>query len=92
MKPLLISKNTTLIIAIMGALISIFGAWIRIYQFSNNFIPNSTIFLSIGLVMSLIAWFVVFYDIMLNPLRNKFLWIIGMFFASLITVIFYLLR
>ena len=48
--------------------------------------------LSISIVFTLLAIFVVLLDIIKNPIKNKFLWIVPLFFTGNIVTIIYLIN
>ena len=51
-----------------------------------------SIFLSMGLVLSFVIWFIVFFDILHYPVHNKTFWVISIFVLPYITLIVYLFR
>lgn len=54
------------------------------------FTPN--FLLSISIVFTLLAIFVVLLDIIKNPIKNKFLWIIPLLFVGNIVAMIYLMN
>lgn len=54
------------------------------------FTPN--LVLSISIVFTLLANFVVLLDIIKNPIKNKFLWIIPLLFVGNIVAMIYLIN
>ena len=54
------------------------------------FTPN--LVLSISIVFTLLAIFVVLLDIIKNPIKNKFLWIIPLLFVGNIVSMIYLIN
>ncbi len=54
------------------------------------FTPN--LLLSISIVFTLLAIFVVLLDIIKNPIKNKFLWIIPLLFVGNIVSMIYLIN
>lgn len=53
---------------------------------------NYKIPLIIGLIMSLIAWLYVFYDISSNSINNKPFWLLSMFIFPSVAPIIYLIK
>lgn len=92
MKPLLLNKKVALTFAIIGLVLLVIGAFLKITHWSFNGIAAGTLLLPIGVILHGIAWFVVLYDLIVNPIRNKVLWFLGMIFMHNITVILYLIN
>ena len=90
-KPLLFPRKKLLIAAIGIFILLPLGGLMKINHWELEFL-NGSIVLSIGIILHIILFFIVLYDIIINPLRNKFLWLIGMLFFSSITMIFYLIN
>ena len=89
--PLLIPKNIILPISILGFIFTVIGTLLKLSHWSFGiFTPN--LVLSISMVFSLFAIFVVLLDIIKNPLKNKFLWIIPLLFLGNIISIIYLIN
>ena len=89
--PLLIPKNIILPISILGFIFTVIGTLLKLSHWSFGiFTPN--LLLSISMVFSLFAIFVVLLDIIKNPLKNKFLWIIPLLFLGNIISIIYLIN
>ena len=89
--PLLIPKNIILPISILGFIFTVIGTLLKLSHWSFGiFTPN--LVLSISIVFTLLAIFVVLLDIIKNPLKNKFLWIIPLLFLGNIISIIYLIN
>ena len=88
---LLIPKNIILPISILGFIFTVIGSLLKLYHWSFGiFTPN--LLLSISMVFSLFAIFVVLLDIIKNPIKNKFLWIIPLLFVGNIVAMIYLMN
>lgn len=88
---LLIPKNIILPISILGLILTVIGTLMKLNHWSFGiFTPN--LLLSISMVFSLFAIFVVLLDIIKNPIKNKFLWIIPLLFIGNIVAIIYLIN
>ena len=88
---LLIPKNIILPISILGFIFTVIGTLLKLSHWSFGiFTPN--LVLSISIVFSLFAIFVVLLDIIKNPIKNKFLWIIPLLFAGNIVSMIYLIN
>ena len=89
--PLLIPKNIILPISILGFIFTVIGTLLKLSHWSFGiFTPN--LVLSISIVFTLLAIFVVLLDIIKNPIKNKFLWIIPLLFVGNIISIIYLIN
>ena len=89
--PLLITKNIILPISILGFIFTVIGTLLKLSHWSFGiFTPN--LVLSISIVFTLLAIFVVLLDIIKNPIKNKFLWIIPLLFIGNIVAIIYLMN
>ena len=89
--PLLIPKNIILPISILGFIFTVIGTLLKLSHWSFGiFTPN--LVLSISIVFTLIAIFVVLLDIIKNPIKNKFLWIIPLLFVGNIVSMIYLIN
>ena len=89
--PLLIPKNIILPISILGFIFTVIGTLLKLSHWSFGiFTPN--LVLSISIVFTLLAIFVVLLDIIKNPLKNKFLWIIPLLFLGNIISMIYLIN
>ena len=89
--PLLIPKNIILPISILGFIFTVIGTLLKLSHWSFGiFTPN--LVLSISIVFSLLAIFVVLLDIIKNPIKNKFLWIIPLLFVGNIVSMIYLIN
>ena len=89
--PLLIPKNIILPISILGFIFTVIGTLLKLSHWSFGiFTPN--LVLSISIVFSLFAIFVVLLDIIKNPIKNKFLWIIPLLFVGNIVAMIYLMN
>ena len=89
--PLLIPKNIILPISILGFIFTVIGTLLKLSHWSFGiFTPN--LVLSISIVFTLLAIFVVIIDITRNPLKNKFLWIIPLLFVGNIVSMIYLIN
>ena len=89
--PLLIPKNIILPISILGFIFTVIGTLLKLSHWSFGiFTPN--LVLSISIVFTLLAIFVVLLDIIKNPIKNKFLWIIPLLFVGNIVAIIYLMN
>ena len=89
--PLLIPKNIILPISILGFIFTVIGTLLKLSHWSFGiFTPN--LVLSISIVFTLLAIFVVLLDIIKNPIKNKFLWIVPLFFTGNIVTIIYLIN
>ena len=89
--PLLIPKNIILPISILGFIFTVIGTLLKLSHWSFGiFTPN--LVLSISIVFTLLAIFVVLLDIIKNPIKNKFLWIIPLLFLGNIISIIYLIN
>jgi hypothetical protein len=88
---LLIPKNIIFPISILGFIFTVIGTLLKLSHLSFGiFTPN--LVLSISMVFSLFAIFVVLLDIIKNPLKNKFLWIIPLLFVGNIVSMIYLMN
>lgn len=88
---LLIPKNIILPISIMGFVLTFIGTLFKLSHWHFGFItPN--VFLSVSIVFSLLSIFVVLLDIIKNPIKNKFLWIIPLLFVGNLVSIIYLIN
>ena len=89
--PLLIPKNIILPISILGFIFTVIGTLLKLSHWSFGiFTPN--LVLSISIVFTLLAIFVVLLDIIKNPIKNKFLWIIPQLFVGNIVSMIYLIN
>ena len=89
--PLLIPKNIILPISILGFIFTVIGTLLKLSHWSFGiFTPN--LVLSISIVFTLLAIFVVLLDIIKNPIKNKFLWIIPLLFVGNLVAIIYLIN
>ena len=89
--PLLIPKNIILPISILGFIFTVIGTLLKLSHWSFGiFTPN--LVLSISIVFTLLAIFVVLLDIIKNPIKNKFLWIIPLLFVGNIVAMVYLIN
>lgn len=89
--PLLIPKNIILPISILGFIFTVLGTLLKLSHWSFGiFTPN--LVLSISIVFTLLAIFVVLLDIIKNPIKNKFLWIIPLLFVGNIVSMIYLIN
>ena len=88
---LLIPKNIILPISILGFIFTVIGTLLKLSHWSFGiFTPN--LVLSISIVFTLLAIFVVLLDIIKNPIKNKFLWIIPLLFVGNIVSMIYLIN
>ena len=88
---LLTPKNIILPISILGFIFTVIGTLLKLSHWSFGiFTPN--LLLSISMVFSLFAIFVVLLDIIKNPIKNKFLWIIPLLFVGNIVAMIYLMN
>lgn len=88
---LLIPKNIILPISILGFIFTVIGTLLKLSHLSFGiFTPN--LVLSISIVFTLLAIFVVLLDIIKNPIKNKFLWIIPLLFVGNIVSMIYLIN
>lgn len=88
---LLIPKNIILHISILGFIFTVICTLLKLSHWSFGiFTPN--LLLSISMVFSLFAIFVVLLDIIKNPIKNKFLWIIPLLFVGNIVAMIYLMN
>ena len=88
---LLTPKNIILPISILGFIFTVIGTLLKLSHWSFGiFTPN--LLLSISMVFSLFAIFVVLLDIIKNPIKNKFLWIIPLLFVGSIVAMIYLMN
>ena len=89
--PLLIPKNIILPISILGFIFTVIGTLLKLSHWSFGiFTPN--LVLSISIVFTLLAIFVVLLDIIKNPIKNKLLWIIPLLFVGNIVSMIYLIN
>ena len=89
--PLLIPKNIIFPISILGFIFTVIGTLLKLSHWSFGiFTPN--LLLSISIVFTLLAIFVVLLDIIKNPIKNKFLWIIPLLFVGNIVSMIYLIN
>lgn len=89
--PLLIPKNIIFPISILGFIFTVIGTLLKLSHWSFGiFTPN--LVLSISIVFTLLAIFVVLLDIIKNPIKNKFLWIIPLLFVGNIVSMIYLMN
>ena len=89
--PLLIPKNIILPISILGFIFTVIGTLLKLSHWSFGiFTPN--LVLSISIVFTLLTIFVVLLDIIKNPIKNKFLWIIPLLFVGNIVSMIYLIN
>lgn len=89
--PLLIPKNIILPISILGLILTVIGTLMKLNHWNFGAITPNMI-LGVSTIFSLIALFVVIIDITRNPLKNKFLWIVPLFFTGNIVTIIYLIN
>ena len=88
---LLIPKNIIFPISILGFIFTVIGTLLKLSHWSFGiFTPN--LVLSISIVFTLLAIFVVLLDIIKNPIKNKFLWIIPLLFVGNIVSMIYLMN
>lgn len=88
---LLIPKNIILPISILGFIFTVIGTLLKLSHWSFGiFTPN--LVLSISIVFTLLAIFVVLLDIIKNHIKNKFLWIIPLLFVGNIVAMIYLMN
>ena len=88
---LLISKKIILPISVLGFIFIVIGTLLKLSHWSFGiFTPN--LVLSISIVFTLLAIFVVLLDIIKNPIKNKFLWIIPLLFVGNIVSMIYLIN
>ena len=88
---LLIPKNIIFPISILGFIFTVIGTLLKLSHWSFGiFTPN--LLLSISMVFTLLAIFVVLLDIIKNPIKNKFLWIIPLLFVGNIVAMIYLMN
>ena len=88
---LLIPKIIILPISILGFIFTVIGTLLKLSHWSFGiFTPN--LVLSISIVFTLLAIFVVLLDIIKNPIKNKFLWIIPLLFVGNIVSMIYLIN
>lgn len=89
--PLLIPKNVILSISIIGLVFTLVGSLLKLSHWHIGVItPN--ILLSISIVFTLLSIFVVLLDIVKNPIKNKLMWIIPLFFVGNLVAIIYLIN
>ena len=89
--PLLIPKNIILPISILGFIFTVIGTLLKLSHWSFGIFTQNLV-LSISIVFTLIAIFVVLLDIIKNPIKNKFLWIIPLLFVGNIVSMIYLIN
>ena len=89
--PLLIPKNISLSISILGLILTVIGTLMKLNHWNFGAITPNMI-LGVSTIFSLIALFVVIIDITRNPLKNKFLWIIPLLFVGNLVAIIYLIN
>ena len=88
---LLTPKNIILPISILGFIFTVIGTLLKLSHWSFGiFTPN--LVLSMSIVFSLLSIFVVLLDIIKNPIKNKFLWIIPLLFVGNIVSMIYLMN
>ncbi|WP_417427951.1 hypothetical protein [Halpernia sp.] len=87
---LLIPREILLLMAIVGFLLTLFGALLKITHWSFGPL-NTDIALSVGVIFSFITWFVVLIDLFRNKIQSKLIWIIGMFLMGSVISILYLI-
>ena len=88
---LLIPRKIILPISVLGFIITVIGALFKLSHWSFGiFTPK--LLLSISIVFTLLAIFVVLLDIIKNPIKNKFLWIIPLLFVGNIVAMIYLMN
>ena len=88
---LLIPKNIIFPISILGFIFTVIGTLLKLSHLSFGiFTPN--LVLSMSIVFSLLSIFVVLLDIIKNPIKNKFLWIIPLLFVGNIVSMIYLIN
>ena len=86
-----IDKKILLTLAIIGFAIVIISAYPKITN--KNFAENySQLTLGGALLFQIIPWFVVLIDLIRNQIRNKLMWLVGMFAFSSLTVVLYLIN
>lgn len=78
-----------MIFALTAFLLIIAGSLFKLNHTDFYFLNGNNLLIP-GIVFHSIALLVVLYDLIVNPVRNKFMWLIGIFTISSITVIFYL--
>lgn len=88
---LLIPNKYLFPLAIIGFLIVLMGAYLKITHFSIEFITgNST--LLVGGAITILVWIVVFIDILRNNVKNSLLWVIIMLSLGSLAPILYLIN
>lgn len=88
--PLLIPKKVILPVAILGFIFTISGTLMKISHWSIGILTPNTL-LSLSIVFTFLAFFVVLIDMVKNPIKNKFLWIVPLLFLGNLVAIVYLL-
>ena len=89
--PLLIPKNIILPISILGFIFTVIGTLLKLSHWSFGIFTLNLV-LSMSIVFSLLSIFVVLLDIIKNPIKNKFLWIIPLLFVGNIVSMIYLMN
>ena len=77
--------------SIIGFVFAVMGTLFKISHWEFGFFsPNLILGISVG--FSLLSTFVVLVDILKNPLKNKFLWLMPLFFVGNLVAIIYLIN
>lgn len=88
---LLIPNKYLFPLAIIGFLIVLMGAFLKITHFNIYFFTgNST--LLVGGAITILVWIVVFIDILRNNVKNSLLWVIIMLSLGSLAPILYLIN
>ena len=85
------NKEFLLIFSILGLLMLLFGAFLKITHYSFGFLTGNLV-LAVALFISFIVWILVFFDIFRSKAKNSLIWILGMLFFSTVTPIIYLIN
>lgn len=84
------NKEFLLIFSIFGLLMLLFGAFLKITHYSFAFFTGNLL-LSIGIIILLPVWILVFIDIFRTKPKNGLLWILGMIIFINITPLIYII-
>ncbi|SEF96985.1 hypothetical protein SAMN05421847_1158 [Halpernia humi] len=87
--PLLIPKKIALLISITGFFAIFFGILLKISHWYFGLVTGD-ILIPFGVILTYSIWFVVLNDLLNNYVKNKNLWLIGMFLFSGAIANFYL--
>ncbi len=84
------NKNFLLSLSVTAFVLMIFSTYLKITD-GNYAQNNADLIIAIAMFFHIILWFVIIIDMIRNQIKNKTMWIVGMFMFSSITLITYLI-